>query len=414
MEKSNSYHSSPKKIIFEKKLEINERTQKKMKNYKISSFNFILDENKDDSSIKEISENEKNKELLTTENDRNIVKHIYKKGNKKEEMWVLYDDDIIKNEEKEKEKEKEKVNENTLLNKKTKTMEIGTQTEEIKNSNSNNNSKNDKKNEMKAKLKILRLIEKYSYQFIFNFLLKYCSQNYIDNYINFLYYKDINEEIIELIKEVGIQKILSILLLIGNLRGEQINYIINQKKGNKDDNKNEEIMILDNKKDNNNNIINLEENNIEIIDDMDDNNNFEIEKEEDRKICLIDNNNKEIEKYDKYINDNSIKLDKKNSSSFIIENENEIKDYYSDNNKIYSVYYEKEKEKENGSSNGNIIEEKNKIIILDENNEQEDNIKEITMNDYNDEQNIKKEDKINKIEIQRKVGNMIQPKFIIY
>jgi len=402
MEVRNIYYNSPKKIIFEKKSEINERAQKKMKNYKISSFNFILDEKKDDNSIKEMSETDKNKDLFTTtENDRNIVKHIYKKGNKKEEMWVLYDDDIIKNEE----KEKEKVNENILLNKKTKTktMEMGTQTEEIKNSNSNNNNnKNDKKNEMRAKLKVLRLIEKYSYQFIFNFLLKYFSQNYIDNYINLLYYKDINEDIIELIKEVGIQKLLSILLLIGNLRGEQINYIINQKKVNKE---------LDNKKDNDNNIINLEENNIEIIDDIDDdNNNFELEKEDDRKIGLIDKNNKEIEKYDKYINDNSIKLEKK-SNSFIIEDENEIKDYYSDNNKIYSIYYEKEKEKENGSKNGNATEEKNNIIILDDDNEQEDNIKDITMNDYNDynnvENNIKKEDKMNNIE-------MIQPKFTIY
>ena len=389
MEVRSTHYNSPQKI-FNKKPEINERAQKKMKNYKISSFNFILDEKKDDIIIKEINEKEKERELYTTEKDRNIVKHIYQKGNKKEEMWVMYDDDLMKNE--------EKPNENILLNKKTKNrcMEIGTQTEETE--EIQNSYKNDKKNEMKAKLKMLRLIEKYSYQFIFNFLLKYFSQNYIDNYINFLSYKDINEEIIELIKEVGIQKLLSILLFIGNSRGEQINFYINQKK----DDKNEEIVLLDNKEDklkgDNNNIINLEENNIEIIDD----NNFELEKEEeDRKISLIDKNNKE--KYDKYINDNSIKMEKRNNS-FVID-ENDIKGYYAENNnKIYNVYYEKE----DGKSN----EGNNNIIILDEKNEKENNIKDITMIDYN-EQNNKKDDKINNGKVKRRLKPILNSNFFV-
>lgn len=74
-----------------------------------------------------------------------------------------------------------------------------------------------------SKLKVLKLIEKYSYQNIFillykNFLSKKQSGN--DSFYNCN--EEINQQIVKLIQEMGLRKVLSIVLSIGKSRGEKI------------------------------------------------------------------------------------------------------------------------------------------------------------------------------------------------
>lgn len=119
-----------------------------MKNYKISSFHFILDEVKNNTIkvIEEMSINEedrKNQELSTSETDK-YDKYIEIERN---ELYDTY----------------------YYIGKK-KMAEIGAQTEETDYNKKINISK----------MKLLKLIDKYSYKYIFNLLLKNCG-NSINN-----------------------------------------------------------------------------------------------------------------------------------------------------------------------------------------------------------------------------------------
>ena len=73
-----------------------------------------------------------------------------------------------------------------------------------------------------SKLKVLKLIEKYSYQNIFILLYKNFLSNKSGN-VNFDNYNEAAiQEILKLIQEMGLNKVLSIILSIGKSRGEKI------------------------------------------------------------------------------------------------------------------------------------------------------------------------------------------------
>ena len=74
-----------------------------------------------------------------------------------------------------------------------------------------------------SKLKVLKLIEKYSYQNIFILLYKnFLSNKQHGNDFNYNSNEEINHQILKLIQEMGISKVLSIVLSIGKSRGEKI------------------------------------------------------------------------------------------------------------------------------------------------------------------------------------------------
>jgi len=170
---------------------LSQRVTQKMKNYKISSFNFILDEVKNDTIkvIEEISingEDKKNQELSTSETDK-------------------YDKYI--------EIERNEFNDTYDYIGKKRMIEIGTQTEEMDNNKKINISK----------MKIMKLIDKYSYKYVFNLLLKNCG-NSVNNELENNSNKDANQQMVKLIKNFGIQNVMSNIILIGNSRGEQIDF----------------------------------------------------------------------------------------------------------------------------------------------------------------------------------------------
>ena len=74
-----------------------------------------------------------------------------------------------------------------------------------------------------SKLKVLKLIEKYSYQNIFVLLYKnFLSNKQNGNDFNYNSNEEINHQILKLIQEMGLSKVLSIVLSIGKSRGEKI------------------------------------------------------------------------------------------------------------------------------------------------------------------------------------------------
>ena len=163
--------------------------------------------------------------------------------NENEEKIDLFDDTsskklsqiILLNEE-----EKENNSINTFLGKKTNklitlndTADVGTQTYEFENDILPN-----KIEIMKPKLIILELIKKYSYKFIFNLFIKYYANQTI--VLPEKYDIELVSQIQKLIKDLGFENVLRIILSIDKLKNKEIKVI-------------EDIYPI------NNNVINLEE-----------------------------------------------------------------------------------------------------------------------------------------------------------
>ena len=91
-----------------------------------------------------------------------------------------------------------------------------------------NQSESEAKKQERQELKLLELVQKYSYGYVFNLILKNCLVNEDENDI------DANIIIKDLIKEAGFQRIMSIILAIGSLLGEQIIFV-NKNRAKQDD-----------------------------------------------------------------------------------------------------------------------------------------------------------------------------------
>ena len=106
-----------------------------------------------------------------------------------------------------------------------------------------NQSESEAKKQEKQELKLLELVQKYSYGYVFNLILRNCLVSEEENDI------DANTIIKNLIKEAGFQRIMSIILAIGSLLGEQIMFV------NKNRTKQNDILGL--KEEEQNNIYNI-------------------------------------------------------------------------------------------------------------------------------------------------------------
>ena len=203
--------------------------------------------------------------------------------NENEEKIDLFDDTsskkinqiILLNEE-----EKENNSIITFLGKKTNnsialndTADVGTQTYEFENDILPN-----KKEIMQPKLIILELIEKYSYKFIFNLFIKYYANK--TTILPEKYDKELVFQIQKLIKDLGFEKVMRIILSIDNLN-------------------NEEIKVKENNYPSNNNIINLDEEEEENNTKKENVNNLIIDINEDSKEEIsLDESNSIKQSYD--------------------------------------------------------------------------------------------------------------------
>ena len=374
------------------------KIQKKMKNYKMTNFNFILDDksveiidnniisektnSEEDKKIQELSttENDKNRQIFIENNDNNNnhnniyenVINISEDENSQNDnnLEIISDsqsnsndicvnkqnenfsnsDYILKNEnenengeffsfkdENEKgecaepiyggineycgklsnsikiisEEDNDNSDNNIYLGKKVKKnyekMDFGTQTYYYDDIISN-------KELDRPKIIILKLIEKYSYQFIFHLFLKYCSSNIPE--IEYEYDKEVDFQILQLIKELGIEKVMKIILSVGNSREEYIKYYTNEN----DTIEVKEDQLYDNDNDNdvskNNNIYNLNEDNENIIE----NNNDIIDLSDDEEI----DNKKHMKDIENNINNKDINKDNNNIININEDSDEEI------------------------------------------------------------------------------------------
>ena len=269
------------------KTDLASKIKRKMKKYKITSFHFILDEKKEN----EKEEKNKNNTLSPKGKEENekslkISDKLYQE-NKQESIIktnINPNDNNLQNEV----NNKKGIDTNIILddnnnninecerkidNSSKKNVEIIITNEEDDESNNNiNNSKflgkktnnsnkeilNSKEIEVQICKKkdksskspkdiLFKLIKKYSYQMIFNIFLKFCSKKKRKN--DKYYNKEIYEQIKKLIKDIGIQNVMQIILNFGNLSNEQIKY-------SNDDNINEEeIIVIEDNSDNNDKIL---------------------------------------------------------------------------------------------------------------------------------------------------------------
>jgi len=196
-----------------------ERINTKNERYHVSNFNFILKEMKDENF--EEKEKEKEEEKKKEEAFMQIPE-------KKEEFIDIEvnNDYLLSNN-----------NENDIkfLGKKTK-LEAVQEKDEIE--------------ENISKLKVLKLIDSYSYQTIFillykNFLSNKPEKDSLNNYN-----ETANQQILKLVQEMGLNKVLSFVLTIGKSRGEKIKLCFECKEDDEVDtneNENEKDLQDDNK-----------------------------------------------------------------------------------------------------------------------------------------------------------------------
>ena len=196
-----------------------ERINTKNERYHVSNFNFILNDMKDENF--EEKEKEKEEEKKKEEAFMQIPE-------KKEEFIDIEvnNDYLLSNN-----------NENDIkfLGKKTK-LEAVQEKDEIE--------------ENISKLKVLKLIDSYSYQTIFillykNFLSNKPEKDSLNNYN-----ETANQQILKLVQEMGLNKVLSFVLTIGKSRGEKIKLCFECKEDDEVDtneNENEKDLQDDNK-----------------------------------------------------------------------------------------------------------------------------------------------------------------------
>jgi len=281
-----------------KKIDLYSVFKRKIKNYQITNFHFFLDDKNDIFNSENIHqkvveeespiyltkspENKKNKKLLSSpinlnhivnqkhfiENDNyfsNNEKLQYEKNNKKgiskdrlnssNDLENISDNSSIISDKFINFNEIDNENNNNILlgkkiNKKNKEnldkIEKRTYTYNI------NKTENDDVQLINPRAIITQLIKKYSYQNIFNIFLELCSKYYIENYNRDN--KEVYTQLEMLINNIGIQEIIKIILLIGNSRGELIQYTFKKKIK-----KEMGIIEEEDNKDNSYNLINLEE-----------------------------------------------------------------------------------------------------------------------------------------------------------
>lgn len=220
------------------KSKLNDKIKKKMKNYKITNFHFILDKINDNIKERNVSHKineEKNKNIFTisnksylTNNHENFIEILNNNNyNKFEKNEVIKDGTISsnKNENIDNINKYSKIfdkisilNEQEIISNNEKNLdmiEIGTQTCNSDNIGSEEDTL------INPKEILLKLIKKYSYQIVFNVLLQNCSNKYMDdNY----YDEDVCQQLEMLIKDIGIQNVIKNILLIGNSRNEYVQY----------------------------------------------------------------------------------------------------------------------------------------------------------------------------------------------
>jgi len=196
-----------------------ERINTKNERYHVSNFNFILNDMKDEN----FEEKEKEKE-----EEKKKEEAFMKIPEKKEEFIDIEvnNDYLLSNN-----------NENDIkfLGKKTK-LEAVQEKDEIE--------------ENISKLKVLKLIDSYSYQTIFillykNFLSNKPEKDSLNNYN-----ETANQQILKLVQEMGLNKVLSFVLTIGKSRGEKIKLCFECKEDDEVDtneNENEKDLIDKNK-----------------------------------------------------------------------------------------------------------------------------------------------------------------------
>ena len=178
---------------------LSDRINNKIERFHVSNFNFTL------SDVKKRNFEEKEK----------IEEKIFTNITEKDDTFIEIevDNDYLLSNNIEDEFE--------FLGKKTKLNEAVIKREEIE--------------ENISKLKVLKLIEKYSYQNIFILLYK----NFLSNKPGNVNYDNYNEaakqEILKLIQEIGLNKVLSIILIIGKSRGEKIKLCFECKEDDKAD-----------------------------------------------------------------------------------------------------------------------------------------------------------------------------------
>jgi len=218
--KFNSVNFSFKRPIFSEK--INTKNER----YHVSNFNFILNDMKEEN----IEEKEKKEEKIKE-------KTCMKIPEKKEEFIDIEvnNDYLLSNN-----------NENDIefLGKKTK-LETVQEKDEIE--------------ENISKLKILKLIDNYSYQTIFILLYKNFLSNKPEQDNFYKNNETVNQQILKLVQEMGLNKLLSIVLTIGKSRGEKIKLCFECKEDDETDT-NENDNDNDNEKDlqdNNKSLINF-------------------------------------------------------------------------------------------------------------------------------------------------------------
>lgn len=279
-----------------KKIDLYSVLKRKMKNYQITNFHFILDNNnyifnsenihqktvEEDNPIYLINcaEEQKNKKLLSSpinlnhivsqrhfiENDNfaNNENFQYKINNKKgiskdrsnssNELENMSDSSSRISDKYINPNEKDNENNNILLGKKlyNKYEENLDKIDKRTHTYNINKIENDGLQLINPRAIISQLIKKYSYQIIFNIFLELCSKYYIenDNKDN----KEVYTQLEKLINNIGIQEIMKIILLIGNSRGELIQYTLKK-------NIKKEMGIIEEKNNKNNihNLITLEE-----------------------------------------------------------------------------------------------------------------------------------------------------------
>jgi len=197
------------------------RINTKNERYHISNFNFILNDMKEE----KLEEKEKEKE------EEKIKEEAYMKIPEKKEEFIdieVNNDYLYSN---------SFENDIKFLGKKTK-LETVQEKDEIE--------------ENISKLKVLKLIDNYSYQTVFillykNFLSNKPEKDSLNNYN-----ETANQQILKLVQEMGLNKVLSIVLTIGKSRGEKIKLCFECKEDdevdtNENENENEKDLIDKNK-----------------------------------------------------------------------------------------------------------------------------------------------------------------------
>lgn len=354
-EKSNNCTPSQNKSLFNiyKTPVLCSKIKKKMKNYRMTNFNFVLENKIEEPIDLNYNENHKhNQNLSTDENDKNKAKNnnnfekflnisaisdikcpqienkynpIFQNNNfsfEKENSQYFDLNQPKKNndpqyflnkyEKKRKEengiKEREKndvnlemfqnkdlnySNNNIFLGKKTKN--VLDEKYKINPSYALDEGENNKKINM-PKSMILKFIDKYSFQFIFNLILKIGAKNIPEKNNDD---KEMELQIENLIKEFGIDKIITIILSIGNSEDNHIQKYKNDKINKNEikskekvfENDNDNMINLDEEKqpiDINNEIIELDEGE---IDNKKENNNIIYINEEESQEEMTENQN---------------------------------------------------------------------------------------------------------------------------